>query len=95
MLSPQVQDQYPSYGYTPVRTDLLTAAYQKANPLDAVALAALQAREPATWAPRQPIDQPVSGALPEMFDKAVYQGQLGPAITARQAAVTAAMNAAK
>jgi multiple sugar transport system substrate-binding protein len=95
MLSPKVQDQYPSYGYTPVRTDLLTPAYQKANPLDAVALAALAHGNLHLGAAAAEIDQPVSGALPEMFDKAVYQGQIGPAITAGQAAVAAAIDAAK
>jgi multiple sugar transport system substrate-binding protein len=95
MLSQPVQDQYPSYGYTPVRTDVLNAAYQKAHPLDAVALAALQRGNLHLGASAAEIDQPVSGALPEMFDKAVYSGQIDAAITQGQSAVNAAITAAQ
>jgi multiple sugar transport system substrate-binding protein len=95
MLSQPVQEQYPSYGYTPVRTDLLNATYQKNNPVDAVALAALKNGNLHLGASAAEIDQPVSGALPEMFDKAVYNGQIDAALTQGQQAVTTAINGAK
>ena len=41
VLEPAQQEQYPSLGDTPVRTDILTPAFAAKNPYDAVALKAL------------------------------------------------------
>jgi multiple sugar transport system substrate-binding protein len=95
MLSKPVQEKYPSYGYTPVRTDLLSPAYEKSNPIDAVALSALQHGNLHLGASAAEIDQPVSGALPEMFDKAVYSGQIDAALTQGQQAVSTAITSSK
>jgi multiple sugar transport system substrate-binding protein len=78
------QDQLPAFGYTPVRSDALTPAFERANPLDAVALRALaHGVAPATTAYNSIFNQ-AGGPWLSMFDTAVFGGQIKPAMTAAQ-----------
>ncbi len=78
------QDQLPSFGYTPVRSDALTPAFERANPLDIVALKALaHGVAPATTAYNSIFNQ-AGGPWLTMFDTAVFNGQVTPAMAAAQ-----------
>jgi multiple sugar transport system substrate-binding protein len=78
------QDQLPAFGYTPVRSDALTPAFERANPLDSVALKALaHGVAPATTAYNSIFNQ-AGGPWLSMFDTAVFNGQIKPAMTAAQ-----------
>jgi multiple sugar transport system substrate-binding protein len=78
------QDQLPSFGYTPVRSDALTQAFERANPLDSVALRALaHGVAPATTAYNSIFNQ-AGGPWLSMFDTAVYAGQVKAAMAATQ-----------
>ncbi len=78
------QDKLPSFGYTPVRSDALTPAFERANPLDSVALKALDhGVAPATTAYNSIFNQ-AGGPWLSMFDTAVFNGQIKPAMAAAQ-----------
>jgi multiple sugar transport system substrate-binding protein len=84
ILAIKQQDELPAYGYTPVRSDALTPAFEKANPLDVVALKALaHGVAPATTAYNSIFNQ-AGGPWLTMFDTAVFNGQVKPAMTAAQ-----------
>jgi multiple sugar transport system substrate-binding protein len=78
------QDQLPGFGYTPVRSDALTPAFAKANPLDAVALRALaHGVAPATTAYNSIFNQ-AGGPWLSLFDTSVFNGQVKAATAAAQ-----------
>ena len=78
------QDRLPSFGYTPVRADALTPAFERANPLDSVALKALaHGVAPATTAYNSIFNQ-AGGPWLSMFDTAVFNGQVKQAMAAAQ-----------
>jgi multiple sugar transport system substrate-binding protein len=84
VLAIKQQDQLPSFGYTPVRSDALTPAFEKANPLDTVALKALaHGVAPATTAYNSIFNQ-AGGPWLTMFDTAVFDGQVKQAMAAAQ-----------
>jgi multiple sugar transport system substrate-binding protein len=84
ILAIKQQDQLPSFGYTPVRSDALTPAFEKANPLDVVALRALaHGVAPATTAYNSIFNQ-AGGPWLTMFDTAVFDNQIKPAMAAGQ-----------
>jgi multiple sugar transport system substrate-binding protein len=84
MLQPAQQAQYPSTGYTPVRTDTLTPAFKKANPFDAVALAALaHGSVPVTLIYDQAFNEPNSPWF-QMFTQAVYKGDVSGSLSTGQ-----------
>ncbi len=84
VLSRAQQLQYPSTGFTPVRTDLLTSSYKAAHPFDAVALKALaRGYAPTTLAYNSIFNQP-SGPWFAMFSEAVYQGKIKAALATGQ-----------
>jgi multiple sugar transport system substrate-binding protein len=84
VLAIKQQDQLPSFGYTPVRSDALTPAFERANPLDVVALRALaHGVAPATTAYNSIFNQ-AGGPWLTMFDTAVFDDQLKAATTAAQ-----------
>lgn len=87
-LQAQQQEQYPDLGATPVRTDLLTAAFRAAHPFDAVALKALgHGYAPVTLTYNATYNQP-SGSWFQMFTTAVYGGNLAKALQQGQAGLT-------
>jgi multiple sugar transport system substrate-binding protein len=76
VLQTQQQDQYPSLGATPVRTDVLTPTFSSANPEDAVALKALaKGYAPVTLVYDQMFNQ-AGGPWFQMFSTAVYDGNM-------------------
>ena len=84
VLAIKQQDQLPSFGYTPVRSDALTPAFEQANPLDVVALRALaHGVAPATTAYNSIFNQ-AGGPWLTMFDTAVFDSQIKPAMAAAQ-----------
>jgi multiple sugar transport system substrate-binding protein len=84
VLAIKQQDQLPAFGYPPVRSDALTPAFEKANPLDVPALKALaHGVAPATTAYNSIFNQ-AGGPWLSMFQTAVFDGQVKPAMTAAQ-----------
>ena len=67
-----------------MRSDALTPAFEQANPLDVVALRALaHGVAPATTAYNSIFNQ-AGGPWLSMFQAAVFNGQIKPAMTAAQ-----------
>ena len=84
ILATKQQDQLPAFGYTPVRSDVLTPVFQKANPLDAVALRALaHGVAPDTTAYNSIFNQ-AGGPWLSLFDTAVINGRIRSAMSAAQ-----------
>jgi multiple sugar transport system substrate-binding protein len=84
VLAIKQQDQLPSFGYTPVRSDALTPAFERANPLDVVALRALaHGVAPVTTAYNSIFNQ-AGGPWLTMFDTAVFDGQIKAAMVTAQ-----------
>jgi multiple sugar transport system substrate-binding protein len=84
VLAIKQQDQLPSFGYTPVRSDALTPAFERANPLDVVALRALaHGVAPATTAYNSIFNQ-AGGPWLTMFDTAVFNNQIKAAMATGQ-----------
>lgn len=84
VLATKQQDQLPSLGYTPVRSDALTPAFERANPLDVPALKALaHGVAPATTAYNSIFNQ-AGGPWLTMFNTAVFNGQVKQAMSAAQ-----------
>ena len=84
LLQVKQQDQLPGLGYTPIRSDALTPAFQQANPLDVAALRALaHGVAPVTTAYNSIFNQ-AGGPWLTLFDGAVFNGQLTPSMTAAQ-----------
>jgi multiple sugar transport system substrate-binding protein len=80
VLQTQQQEQFPSLGATPVRTDVLTPAFAAANPEDAVALKALgHGYAPVTLVYDQMFNE-ASGPWFQMFSTAVYDGDMSAAL---------------
>jgi multiple sugar transport system substrate-binding protein len=94
VLQPAQQELYPTHGYTPVRTDILTPAYTKANPYDAVALKALaKGNAPVTTIYDQAFNEPNSPWF-QMFSEAVYKGNITGALQTGQSGFQAVARAA-
>jgi len=88
VLSKKQQLQYPSTGFTPVRTDLLNSTYKAEHPYDAVALKALaKGYAPATLPYNSIFNEP-SGPWFAMFREAVYQGNVSAALAEGQSGFT-------
>jgi multiple sugar transport system substrate-binding protein len=78
------QVQYPGLGVTPVRTDVLTPAYKKKNPYNAVALKALEhGSAPVTTIYDAAFNEPNSPWM-QMFSQAVYKGDVAGALKTGQ-----------
>lgn len=84
MLQKAQQLKYPALGYTPVRTDVLTASYKRKNPYNAVALKALEhGSAPVTTVYNEAFNAPNSPWF-QMFSQAVYKGDLAGALRTGQ-----------
>ena len=84
VLAIKQQDELPSFGYTPVRSYALTPAFERANPLDVVALRALaHGVAPATTAYNSIFNQ-AGGPWLTMFDTAVFNNQIKAAMATGQ-----------
>ena len=88
VMQEQQQQQYPGLGATPIRTDLLTPAFSAAHPLDAVALKALgHGYAPVTLIYNQAFNE-ASGPWFQMFQTAVYDGNMNAALQQGQSGFT-------
>jgi multiple sugar transport system substrate-binding protein len=88
VMQQQQQQQYPDLGATPIRTDLLTPAFSSAHPLDAVALKALgHGYAPVTLIYNQAFNE-ASGPWFQMFQTAVYDGNMSTALQQGQSGFT-------
>jgi multiple sugar transport system substrate-binding protein len=94
-LEPAQQDQYPAEGDTPVRTDILTPAFAKTNPYDAVALKALaKGSVEYTLAYDAVFNEPGSPWF-KMFEAAVYQGNLKAGLSEGQSGIQSTLDEVK
>ncbi len=88
VMQQQQQEQYPDLGATPIRTDLLTPAFSTAHPLDAVPLKALaNGYAPVTLIYNQAFNE-ASGPWFQMFQTAVYDGNMNLALQQGQSGFT-------
>jgi multiple sugar transport system substrate-binding protein len=94
-LEPAQQEQFPSLGDTPVRTDILTPAFAAKNPYDAVALKALaKGSVEYTLAYDAVYNEPGSPWF-KMFEEAVYSGNVSGALQAGQSGVQSTLDTVK
>jgi multiple sugar transport system substrate-binding protein len=86
------QLQYAPNGQSPVRTDIVTPAFEKTYPYDAVALNTLKyGSVEYTLAYDQVFNEPSSPWL-KMFDEAVYSDNVSKALTIGQSGIQATLN---
>ena len=89
------QATLPASGYTPVRTDVATPAFDKKYPRTAVALHALpHGYAPTTLAYNTAINQ-VSGPFFQMFTSAVFDGDVSGALESAQGSFERALSQAE
>jgi multiple sugar transport system substrate-binding protein len=94
-LEPQQQGKYPSEGMTPIRTDVLTPAFAKTNPYDAIALKALaKGSVEYTLAYDAVFNEPGSPWF-KMFEEAVYNGNISGAISSGQTNIQSTVTSVK
>jgi multiple sugar transport system substrate-binding protein len=94
-LEPAQQREYPQLGDTPVRTDVADAAFDKANPYDAIALKALaKGSVEYTLAYDAVFNEPGSPWF-KMFEEAVYSGNVNAAIQQGQPGIQATLSSVK
>ncbi|HEY2508467.1 MAG TPA: sugar ABC transporter substrate-binding protein [Streptosporangiaceae bacterium] len=94
-LEPAQQQQYPSLGDTPVRTDILTPAFKAKNPYDAVALQALaKGSVEYTLAYDAVFNEPGSPWF-KMFEDAVYSHNLSGGISEGQSGIQSTLQSVK
>jgi multiple sugar transport system substrate-binding protein len=94
-LEPAQQEQFPSLGDTPVRTDILTPAFAATNPYDAVALKALaKGSVEYTLAYDAVYNEPGSPWF-KMFEEAVYSGNVSGALQQGQSGVQSTLTSVK
>lgn len=88
------QEQYPALGDTPVRSDILSSSFLARYPYDAVALRALKnGSVEYTLAYNQLFNAPGS-PWDKMFNEAVYNGNVGGALSTGQAAFASTLASA-
>jgi multiple sugar transport system substrate-binding protein len=91
-LEPAQQEQYPSLGDTPVRTDILNASFAAKNPYDVVALKALaKGSVEYTLAYDAVFNEPGSPWF-KMFEDAVYDGNMSAALSEGQSGIQSTLN---
>jgi multiple sugar transport system substrate-binding protein len=95
VLEPAQQQQYPSLGDTPVRSDILTPAFAAKNPYDAVALKALaKGSVEYTLAYDAVYNEPGSPWF-KMFEDAVYSGNLSAGLQEGQSGIQSTLESVK
>jgi multiple sugar transport system substrate-binding protein len=95
VLEPAQQQQYPSLGDTPVRSDILTPAFAAKNPYDAVALKALaKGSVEYTLAYDAVYNEPGSPWF-KMFEDAVYSGNLSAGLQEGQSGIQSTLDTVK
>jgi multiple sugar transport system substrate-binding protein len=95
VLQPQQQREYPKLGNSPIRTDVVNAAFAQANPYDVVAIKALaKGSVEYTLAYDAVFNEPGSPWF-KMFEEAVYSGNLNAAIQQGQPGIQATLSSVK
>jgi multiple sugar transport system substrate-binding protein len=95
VLQQEQQTQYPSLGMTPVRSDVLTPAFQTTNSYDAVALKALaNGSVEYTLAYNAVFNAPGSPWF-KMFEAAVYSGNVSAGMQEGQSGIQSTLDAVK
>lgn len=92
VLQRKQQDEYPSLGDTPVRTDLLTSSFRAANPYDAVALTALAHGSVEYTLGYNAVFNAPGSPWFKMFEDAVYNGNLSTGISEGQSGIQSALS---
>ncbi|HUC58189.1 MAG TPA: sugar ABC transporter substrate-binding protein [Streptosporangiaceae bacterium] len=94
-LEPAQQEEYPAEGDTPVRTDILTPAFETKYPYDAVALKALaKGSVEFTLAYDAVFNEPGSPWF-KMFEEAVYSGNVPAALKEGQSGIQTTLDSVK
>ena len=95
LLRLQQQREYPQLGNSPIRTDVVNAAFAKANPYDVVALKALaKGSVEYTLAYDAVFNEPGAPWF-KMFEEAVYSGNVNQAIQQGQPGIQATLSSVK
>ena len=95
VLQTEQQSRYPTLGMTPVRSDVLTPAFQTANGYDAVALHALaRGSVEYTLAYNAVFNAPGSPWF-KMFEDAVYNGNMSAALQEGQSGIQSTLDSVK
>jgi multiple sugar transport system substrate-binding protein len=94
-LQSQQQNNYPSEGMTPIRSDVLTPSFAATNPYDAVALKALaKGSVEYTLAYDAVYNEPGSPWF-KMFEDAVYSGNLSAGLQEGQSGIQSTLDSVK
>jgi multiple sugar transport system substrate-binding protein len=94
-LEPQQQREYPQLGDTPIRTDVVNAAFAAANPYDAIAIKALaKGSVEYTLAYDAVFNEPGSPWF-KMFEEAVYSGNVSAALQQGQSGIQSTLQSVK
>lgn len=93
VLQQHQQQEYPSLGDTPVRSDVLTPAFKAANPYDAVALQALANGSVEYTLAYNAVFNVAGSPWFKMFEAAVYNGNMSTAISEGQSGIQSALSA--
>jgi multiple sugar transport system substrate-binding protein len=91
-LQQKQQDEYPSLGMTPVRSDVLTPAFKTANAYDAVALGALAHGSVEYTLGYNAVFNAPGSPWFKMFEDAVYNGNVSTGISQGQSGIQSALD---
>ncbi len=92
VLQQHQQQEYPSLGDTPVRTDVLTPAFKAKNPYDAVALQALANGSVEYTLAYNAVFNVAGSPWFKMFEDAVYNGNMDVAVSEGQSGIQSALS---
>lgn len=92
VLQQKQQEEYPSLGDTPVRTDVLTPAFKAKNPYDAVALQALANGSVEYTLAYNAVFNVAGSPWFKMFEDAVYNGNMDTAVSEGQSGIQSALS---
>lgn len=92
VLAQQQQDQYPSLGMTPIRSDVLTPTFKAANSYDAVALTALAHGSVEYTLGYNAVFNAPGSPWFKMFEDAVYNGNVSAGISEGQSGIQSALS---
>ncbi|MGH3187197.1 MAG: ABC transporter substrate-binding protein [Streptosporangiaceae bacterium] len=92
VLQKHQQEEYPSLGDTPVRSDVLTAAFKAAYPYDAVALEALAKGSVEYTLAYNAVFNAAGSPWFKMFEDAVYNGNVSTGLTEGQSGIQSTLD---
>jgi multiple sugar transport system substrate-binding protein len=92
VLQKHQQDEYPSLGDTPVRSDVLTPAFKAANPYDAVALEALAKGSVEYTLAYNAVFNVAGSPWFKMFEDSVYNGNVSAGLQEGQSGIQSALS---